>query len=76
MRDGPQRWPASRGESRTACAMAVTAALSSEFDDSTPQSRWSYVRGGGTRGAMRLTTSSGMNTRSARLPPLCGLGQR
>jgi hypothetical protein len=34
------------------------------------------VRGGGTRGAMRLTTSSGMNTRSARLPPLCGLGQR
>ena len=76
MGDRPQRWPACRGDSRTACAMAVTTALSGEFGASTPQSRWSYLRGDGTRAAMRSTTSSGVSTRSACLPPLCGLGQR
>jgi hypothetical protein len=55
--------------------MAVATVLSGEFGASAPQYRWRRVRGGGTKAAIHSIGASGLSTRSACLPPLCGLGQ-
>ena len=64
-------------------ASATAAALSGEFEASTPKYRCRWVRGGGTSVAMRFISSSGVRCSSSTLAPrfsepgsLCCYAQR